>query len=496
MSKQETKQAAANDSAVMEKIVSLSKRRGFVFQSSEIYGGLNGCWDYGPLGVELLRNVKDQWWKAMTFREDIEGLDASILMHPRVWEASGHVENFTDPMVDCKQCKSRYRLDVLFDETSLKKKKDALRELSPGKFEGQHKDAVILDEFNKYAEASAPVLLKALSCPNCGNKDSFTEARQFNLMFKTFVGPVEEESGRVFLRPETAQGIFVNFLNVQSASRQKPPFGIAQIGKAFRNEINTKNFLFRTREFEQMEMQFFVKPGTDVEWFNRWKEERMKWFLGLGMTKEKLQWHQHAPDKLAHYAKDAYDIEYRFPFGWGEIEGIHNRTDFDLSRHEEYSGKSMKYFDPETKEKYLPFIIETSAGASRSFMAFLVDAYREEEAPDANGNMETRVVLKLHPKLAPVKAAVFPLVNRDGMPEIARQLERDLRKQFRVFYDDSGAVGRRYRRQDEVGTPYCLTVDSQTLQDQTVTVRDRDSMLQERISIDSVPNYLRTRLEL
>ncbi|MFN0159470.1 MAG: glycine--tRNA ligase [Bacteroidota bacterium] len=474
----------------MEKIVSLSKRRGFVFQSSEIYGGLNGCWDYGPLGVELLRNIKDAWWQAMTFREDVEGLDASILMHPRVWEASGHVENFTDPMVDCKSCKSRYRLDVLFDETSLKKKKEALRELHPGKFEGQQKDEFIETEFNKIAESTPGSLLSSLACPNCGNKGTFTEARQFNLMFKTFVGPVEEESGRVFLRPETAQGIFVNFLNVQTASRQKPPFGIAQIGKAFRNEINTKNFLFRTREFEQMEMQFFVKPGSDVEWFNYWKEERMNWFLGLGMTKDKLQWHQHAPDKLAHYAKDAYDIEYKFPFGWGEIEGIHNRTDFDLSRHEQFSGKAMKYFDPETKEKYLPFIIETSAGASRSFMAFLVDAYHEEGAPDADGKMETRVVLRFNPKLAPIKAAIFPLVNRDGMPEIAQKLEKDLRKQFRVFYDDSGAVGRRYRRQDEVGTPFCITIDSQTLQDQTGTVRERDSMVQERIGIGAVAAYI------
>jgi len=478
----------------MEKIVSLAKRRGFVFQSSEIYGGLNGCWDYGPLGVELLRNVKEQWWRAMTFREDVEGLDAAILMHPKTWEASGHVENFTDPMVDCKSCKSRYRLDVLFDETSLKKKKEALRELFPGQFDGQQKDEVILEEFNKRAESSAGLMLAVLSCPNCGGKNTFTEARQFNLMFKTFVGPVEDAGAVVYLRPETAQGIFVNFLNVQTASRQKPPFGIAQIGKAFRNEINTKNFLFRTREFEQMEMQFFVKPGSDVEWFNYWKEERMQWFLSLGMTKDRLQWHQHPPDKLAHYAKDAFDIEYLFPFGWGEIEGIHNRTDFDLSRHEEYSGKAMKYFDPETKEKYTPYIIETSAGASRSFMAFLVDAYREEEAPDANGKMETRVVLGLHPKLAPIKAAVFPLVNRDGMPEIARNIEKDLRKQFRVFYDDSGAVGRRYRRQDEAGTPFCLTVDSQTLEDQTVTVRERDSMVQERVGSSNLSTYLLEKL--
>lgn len=478
----------------MEKIVSLAKRRGFVFQSSEIYGGLNGCWDYGPLGVELLRNVKEQWWRAMTFREDIEGLDAAILMHPKTWQASGHVENFTDPMVDCKSCKSRYRLDVLFDETSLKKKKEALREVFPGEFDGQQKDEVILEAFNNRADSAPGALLPALSCPNCGGKNTFTEARQFNLMFKTFVGPVEDDGAVVYLRPETAQGIFVNFLNVQTASRQKPPFGIAQIGKAFRNEINTKNFLFRTREFEQMEMQFFVKPGSDVEWFNYWKEERMQWFLSLGMTKDKLQWHQHPPDKLAHYAKDAFDIEYLFPFGWGEIEGIHNRTDFDLSRHEEYSGKAMKYFDPETKERYTPYIIETSAGASRSFMAFLVDAYREEEAPDANGKMETRVVLGLHPKLAPIKAAVFPLVNRDGMPEIARNIEKDLRKQFRVFYDDSGAVGRRYRRQDEAGTPFCMTVDSQTLEDQTVTVRERDSMVQERVGSANLSTFLLEKL--
>ncbi|MEX2089042.1 MAG: glycine--tRNA ligase [Bacteroidota bacterium] len=480
----------------MEKIVSLAKRRGYVFQSSEIYGGLNGCWDYGPLGVEMLNNLKQHWWKHMTYRENVEGLDASILMHPRVWEASGHVENFTDPMVDCKQCKARYRLDVLFDDLSLKRQKEALRELHPGKFDGQLKDEVVTEEFARLiaTDASSAEVAKVLSCPNCGNKGTFTEARKFNLMFKTFVGPVEDSSSVVFLRPETAQGIFVNFLNVQSASRQKIPFGIAQIGKAFRNEINTRNFLFRTREFEQMEMQFFVKPGTDDEWFEYWRAERLQWFHDLGMTKEKLQWHQHPPDKLAHYAKDAYDIEYQFPFGWGEIEGIHNRKDYDLSRHEEFSGKGMKYFDEQSKEKFTPFVIETSVGASRSFMAFLVDAYAEEEAPTAEGGVETRVVLRLHPKLAPTKAAILPLVNRDGMPELARKLEADLRRSFRVFYDDSGAVGRRYRRQDEAGTPYCLTIDSQTLQDQTVTIRDRDSMQQERIPLDNVRSIILERL--
>jgi glycyl-tRNA synthetase len=482
------------ETQLMEKLVSLCKRRGFIFQSSEIYGGLNGAWDYGPLGVELLRNIKDEWWKSMTYRDNIEGLDAAILMHPRVWEASGHVENFTDPMVDCKQCKSRYRLDILFEEISLKKQKDVLREIDPQKFQGQQKDEFIIEEFKKLAETTPSSVLSALSCPNCGNKGTFTDARKFNLMFKTFVGPVEDSGAVVYLRPETAQGIFVNFLNVQSASRQKLPFGIAQIGKAFRNEINTKNFLFRTREFEQMEMQFFVKPGTDDKYFDYWREQRMQWFIDLGMKKEKLQWHQHPPDKLAHYAKDAYDIEYLFPFGWGEIEGVHNRTNFDLSRHEEFSGKTMKYFDDETKEKFIPFIIETSAGASRSLMAFLVNAYHEEEAPSAEGQMETRVVLKFHPKLAPIKAAIFPLVNRDGMPEISKKIEHELRPHLRVFYDDSGAVGRRYRRQDEIGTPFCITVDSETLQNQTVTVRERDSMVQERVAIDKLLNYLNNKL--
>jgi glycyl-tRNA synthetase len=485
---------AGQETQLMEKLVSLCKRRGFVFQSSEIYGGLNGAWDYGPLGVELLRNVKDAWWKEMTLRNNVEGIDAAILMHPRVWEASGHVENFTDPMVDCKQCKSRYRIDILFEELSLKKKKDVLRELDPAKFQGQQKDEFITSEFEKISSATPGPVLAVLACPNCGTKSTFTEARTFNLMFKTFVGPVEDSGAVVYLRPETAQGIFVNFLNVQAASRQKIPFGIAQIGKAFRNEINTKNFLFRTREFEQMEMQFFVKPGTDDRWFEYWREQRMNWFIRLGMHPDKLQWHRHAPGKLAHYAKDAYDIEYAFPFGWGEIEGVHNRTDFDLSRHEQFSGKNLKYFEEESKEKFTPYIIETSAGASRSMMAFLVNAYQEEEAPSAEGTMETRVVMKFHPRLAPIKAAIFPLVNRDGMPEIARKIEEELRPQLKCFYDDSGAVGRRYRRQDEVGTPFCITVDSETLQNQTVTVRERDSMKQERIAIDRLLSYLLVQL--
>jgi glycyl-tRNA synthetase len=343
------------------------------------------------------------------------------------------------------------------------------------------------------AEACGHCQARRTSCPDCG-RGELTPPRQFNLMFKTFMGPVEEDAAVTYLRPETAQGIFVNFDNVLQSMRRKLPFGIGQIGKAFRNEITPGNFIFRTREFEQMEMQFFVKPGTDEEYFEYWRSERMNWFVELGMDKGKLRWHQHPKEKLAHYAKDAYDIEYEFPFGWGEIEGVHNRTDYDLSRHEEYSGKSLKYFDEQSKDKFTPFVIETSAGASRSFMAFLIDAYSEEEAPTAEGTMETRVVLRLHPRLAPTKVAVFPLVNRDGMPEIAAKIEADLRPYFRVFYDESGAVGRRYRRQDEAGTPFCVTVDSQTLQDQTVTVRDRDTMKQDRVTIGSLRAYVGERI--
>jgi glycyl-tRNA synthetase len=484
----------------LEKIVSLSKRRGFIFQSSEIYSGLNGCWDYGPLGVELLLNIKDAWWRSMTYRDDVEGLDASILMHPRVWEASGHVENFTDPMVDCKQCKSRYRLDVLYESYNEKRRRK-ITEAWTVALQGDAHPSVADMLAEEIQEAAGNALIddaaffemlnekQLLVCPNCGSVGTFTLPRKFNLMFKTFVGPVEDNSAVVFLRPETAQGIFVNFSNVLQATRQKIPFGIAQIGKAFRNEINTKNFLFRTREFEQMEMQFFVRPGTDDHWYEQWREQRMSWFVENGMRKEKLRYHPHAEDKLAHYAKAAVDIEYEFPFGWGEIEGIHNRTDFDLTRHAQYSGKSLDYFDTETQEKYVPYVIETSAGASRSLMAFLVDAYDEEEVEGEN-----RTVLRFHPRLAPFKAAVLPLVNRDGMDEIALRMYRDLQRDFKMFYDDSGSVGRRYRRQDEIGTPFAITVDSQTLEDSSVTVRERDSMLQERITMDNVHRYLHERL--
>jgi len=424
----------------------------------------------------------------MTYREDIEGLDASILMHPKVWEASGHVENFTDLMIDCKQCKARFRVDTLSELISDKNKEKSIKELDAAILA---KEGSLNDKFTSILEDDnlAPKLLELLGCPQCGNKGTFTQPRKFNLMFKTFLGPVDDSANVIYLRPETAQGIFVNFLNVVNSSRQKLPFGIAQIGKAFRNEINTKNFLFRTREFEQMEMQYFCKPGTDTLHYDEWKERRIEWFKSLGMTPTKLRFHDHPKDKLAHYAKNATDIEYEFPFGWGEIEGIHNRTDFDLGRHQQFSGKSQQYFDDETKEKFIPYIIETSAGASRSFMAFLVDAYYEEEVKG-----ETRSVLRFHPKLAPIKAAILPLVNKDGMPEIAKKIEADLRPFIRIFYDDKGAVGRRYRRMDEVGTPYCITVDTQTLEDQTVTIRERDTMEQIRVPISSLLNYLSGKL--
>ncbi len=514
--------ASNSKNDVMEKIVSLAKRKGFVFQSSEIYGGLNGCYDYGPLGVELLRNIKEAWWKEMTLREDIEGLDASILMHPKTWEASGHVENFTDPMVDCKKCKSRYRVDILAEQISKKNLSKIVKAIAPALYEAAKDNADLksilsvdgdtseeyITTLSKKADdeifsmqvinfalitpALASLALKEIVCPNCGTKGEFTEARQFNLMFKTFIGPLEESSNAIFIRPETAQGIYLNFLNVRESARQKLPFGIAQIGKAFRNEINTKNFLFRTREFEQMEMQFFVKPGDDEKWFDYWKEIRYNWFIRYGLKKEKMKFL--LPDKLAHYAKAAADIEYEFPFGWGEIEGIHNRTDFDLKRHTEFSGKKMEYYDEQTKERFIPYVIETSAGASRSFLAFLVDAYEEQELKKENSDgttsSEIRVVMHLHPALAPIKAAVFPLVNRDGMPELAHKITADLRKNFNVFYDESGAVGRRYRRQDENGTPYCITVDTQTLEDNTVTIRDRDTMEQIRLPIDQIRNFL------
>ncbi|MBU0982934.1 MAG: glycine--tRNA ligase [candidate division Zixibacteria bacterium] len=431
---------------LMDRIVSLCKRRGYVFPSSEIYGGLSSCWDYGPLGAELKRNLKTFWWNAMTSRrDDVEGVDAAILMHPQVWHTSGHVTEFNDPMVDCKTCKGRFRADKLEECRCLNK---------PSK---------------------TPL--------ECGGE--LTEVRQFNLMFKTHMGPVADDSNEVFLRPETAQGIYVNFLNVKNSSRQKIPFGIAQIGKAFRNEITPSNFIFRTREFEQMEMQYFVYPDEDEKWFEYWRQERWEWYKALGINMEKLRWHEHGKDELAHYAKAAYDIEYEYPFGWQELEGVHNRTDFDLTRHMDAVKKDLRYFDEARKEKFLPYIIETSAGCDRTLLTLLVDAYDEMEIKG-----EKRVFLRLSPKVAPIKAAVLPLVKKDGMPEFAEKVFADLKKRFKVFYDVAGAVGRRYARMDEAGCPYCVTVDGQTLEDNTMTVRDRDTMEQTRMTTAELMAFL------
>ncbi|MGQ0714985.1 MAG: glycine--tRNA ligase [Gemmatimonadaceae bacterium] len=442
---------------VMEKLVSLCKRRGLIFQSSEIYGGTGSVWDYGPLGVEIKKNLKDRWWHAMVrARDDIEGLDAAILMHPRVWEASGHVEVFTDPLVDCRNCKRRFRAD------------DPQIKGTPGASDSQ--------------------------CPSCGMKGTLSMPRLFNLMFKTFMGPVENAAAVVYLRPETAQGIYVNFLNVQQSTRQKVPFGIAQIGKAFRNEITPGNFIFRTREFEQMEMQFFVDPASDhMEWFEYWKAQRMEWHRGLGLREERLQFHQHEPSELAHYARAAFDVQYDFggSLGFQEIEGVHHRGDYDLGRHQEYSGKKLEYFDQPNNRRFVPFVVETSAGADRTLLAVLVNAYREEQV---EGEEEGRTVLALHPSLAPIKTGIFPLVKKDGMPEMARRLASELRQHFPVFYDESGAIGRRYRRQDEVGTPFGVTIDGQSTTDHTVTIRDRDTLKQERVEATRVVDVIRQRL--
>ncbi|WP_337171602.1 glycine--tRNA ligase [Gemmatimonas aurantiaca] len=438
---------------VMDKLVSLSKRRGFIFQSSEIYGGTGSVWDYGPLGVELKKNIKDRWWNAMVrARDDIEGLDAAILMHPRTWEASGHVAGFTDPLVDCKQCKARFRADKM-----------------------------------------DPKKLEANVCPNCGSKGTLTEPRQFNLMFKTFMGAMEDTASVVYLRPETAQGIFVNFLNVQQSARQKIPFGIAQIGKAFRNEITPGNFIFRTREFEQMEMQFFVEPGTDMEWFETWKALRMQWHFDLGLSPDRLAFHQHDATELAHYARAAFDVTFDFggTLGHQEIEGIHNRSDFDLTQHQQYSGKKLEYFDQPNNRRYVPYVIETSVGADRVTLAAMVNAYREEQV---EGEEEGRVVMGFKPSIAPIKAAVFPLTKKDGQPDMAHRILDDLRNAFTVDYDETGSIGKRYRRQDEVGTPFCITVDGQSTADQTVTVRDRDSLAQDRVDVSQLKGYLAAKL--
>ena len=427
----------------MDEIVSLCKRRGFIFQSSEIYGGIGGSWDYGPFGVELKRNIKNLWWRDIVQRrDDMVGLDAAILMHPRVWEASGHIESFTDPLVDCKSCKRRFRTD-------------------------QVQDGI---------------------CPECGGE--LTESRLFNLMLKTFLGPVEDDASLTYLRPETAQGMFVNFANILEVSRKKLPFGMAQIGKAFRNEITPRNFTFRTREFEQMEIEFFVKPGTDEEWHQRWVQERFDWYLRYGMRRERLRLRQHQGKELAHYAKATYDIEYLFPFGWAELEGISNRTDFDLRQHSAQSGRELSYFDEETNTHVVPYIIEPSGGIDRAALAFLVDAYDEERVLKRK-----RVVLRFHPELAPVKAAVFPLLrNRPELVALAKDIASELREDMMAIYDDTASIGRLYRRQDEIGTPFCITVDVESLDDHAVTVRDRDSMEQVRVPIPEVKDTLLERL--
>jgi glycyl-tRNA synthetase len=433
---------------LMEAITSLAKRRGIAFPSSQIYGGLRSSWDYGPLGVELRRNVRAAWWRSMVqLRPDIVGLEAAIIMSPRVWEASGHVAGFHDPLIECLNCHQRFREDHLAERV----------------------------------------------CPNCGHTE-FSEPKQFNLMFSTHIGPVEDDENVTYLRPETAQGMFVDFVTIQQSSRKKIPFGIAQIGKSFRNEITPGNFIFRTREFEQMEMEFFVKPGTDDEWLAYWIEQRWQWYLDLGMSKDKLRMRPHEPDELAHYAKAATDIEYDFPFGWSELEGIANRTDFDLKAHAAASGEDLTYFDQETEERYVPFVVEPAGGVDRTVLAFLVDAFREEEVPTAKGGTEKRTLLALHKDLAPIKVAVLPLSRKETLEPEALRVFDQVKDRWMCDFDDAGSIGRRYRRQDEVGTPYCVTVDFDTLEDRQVTIRDRDSMQQDRIPIEQLVTYLDERL--
>jgi glycyl-tRNA synthetase len=444
----------------MDTIVSLAKRRGLVFPSSEIYGGLRASWDYGPLGVELKNNVKRQWWKYMVQgRDDVVGLDSCVILAREVWETSGHVQAFVDPLVECTSCHKRYRADHL--------------------------------------EEAAGKELKDIACPNCGNRGTWTEPKMFNGLLKTHLGPVEDESGLAYLRPETAQGIFINYLNVQQAARKKPPFGIGQIGKSFRNEITPGNFIFRTREFEQMEMEFFVKPGEDETWHQYWIDERMKWYVDLGIDPERLRMYEHPKEKLSHYSKRTVDIEYKFDFTgneWGELEGIANRTDYDLTVHGKATGTDLSYFDQDAGERWTPFVIEPAAGVDRCTLTFLLDAYAEDEAPNAKGGVDKRVVLRLDPRLAPVKAAVLPLSRNADLSPVARDLAANLRKHWNVDFDDAGAIGRRYRRQDEVGTPYCITVDFESLEDQAATVRDRDAMTQERVSLDAIERFLHDKL--
>ena len=452
----------------METLVSLCKRRGIVFPSSEIYGGLRAAWDYGPLGVEMKNNIKRQWWRSMVQeRDDIVGLDSSVILAREVWEASGHVTEFTDPLTECMSCHKRFRADHLIEA---------------------------YEEKHGHPPEDG---LAQLACPNCGTRGAFTEPRNFNGLLRTYLGAVEDESGLAYLRPETAQGIFINYRNVLQTSRKKIPFGIGQIGKSFRNEITPGNFIFRTREFEQMEMEFFVKPGTDEEWHQRWIDARLDWHVGLGISKDNLRLYEHPQEKLSHYSKRTVDIEYRFDFPgseWGELEGIANRTDFDLTTHGKASGQDMSYLDPESGERYVPYVVEPALGVDRTLLVHLLDAYTEDEAPDAKGKLEKRTVLRLDPRIAPVKVAVLPLSRNSDLSPKARDVAAELRRHWNADFDDASAIGRRYRRQDEVGTPYCVTVDFETLEDQAVTVRERDSMKQERIGIDGLTAYLSERM--
>ncbi|MEU7827925.1 glycine--tRNA ligase [Nonomuraea sp. NPDC052129] len=453
---------------VMDTIVSLAKRRGLVYPSSEIYGGLRASWDYGPLGVELKNNVKRQWWLSMVqSRDDVVGLDSCVILAREVWQASGHVETFTDPLTECQSCHKRYRADHLLEA---------------------------YEEKNGKAPENG---LADITCPNCGNKGAFTDPKQFSGLLKTYLGPIEDESGLAYLRPETAQGIFINYLNVQQSARKKIPFGIGQVGKSFRNEITPGNFIFRTREFEQMEMEFFVKPGSDEEWHQYWIDERFRWYSDLGINKDNLRLYEHPKEKLSHYSKRTVDVEYRFNFAggeWGELEGIANRTDFDLTAHSKASGVDLSFFEQDTGERYVPYVIEPAAGVDRATLTFLLDAYSEDEAPNAKGVMEKRTVMRLDHRLAPVKAAVLPLSRNADLSPKARDLAAQLRRRWNVEFDDAGAIGRRYRRQDEIGTPFCITVDFDTLEDQAVTIRERDTMAQQRISLDAVDSYLRQHL--
>ncbi|HEY9393685.1 MULTISPECIES: glycine--tRNA ligase [unclassified Nocardioides] len=457
--------------STLDLVVSLAKRRGFVFPSGEIYGGTRSAWDYGPLGVELKENIKRQWWKAMVQqRDDVVGLDSSIILPRQTWVASGHVETFNDPLVECQSCHKRYRFDHLQEEYAEKKGIE-------------DPDTVVINE--------------VVACPNCGTRGAWTEPREFSGMLKTHLGVLEDESGLHYLRPETAQGIFVNFANVVTSTRQKPPFGIAQTGKSFRNEITPGNFIFRTREFEQMEMEFFVKPGEDEEWHQYWIDERTRWYTDLGINPDNLRHYEHAQEKLSHYSKRTVDIEYRFNFPgseWGELEGVANRTDFDLGTHMKHSGQDLQYFDQANNERYLPYVIEPAAGLTRALMTFLVDAYAEEEAPNAKGGVDKRVVLRLDHRVAPVKIAVLPLSRNEALSPKAKALSAELRANWAVDFDDSQSIGKRYRRQDEIGTPYCVTVDFDTLEDNAVTIRERDTMKQERIPLEGVSRYFAERL--